>query len=472
MGKVLIKCIQTPMQKYFYDRSLDSVVMVNDEEYQILKTVEKTKLVPDGVLRRFVKSGLLRETAIEEIEHPETENLHLLAEHYMGNLILQVTQQCNLRCKYCAYSGNYYNRSHTSNRMDFETAKKAIDFYLKRSEKADQLALSFYGGEPLLEFELIKKCVSYILQRKGDKKILFTMTTNGTLMTEDVIEFLVKYEFNLMISLDGDKKSHDINRRFKTGKGSFDIILENLSRLKAYNEEYYSKVLFNCVISSSSDLENIYRFYSEEELFEAGTVNFNYVNPVGLKDETLSRITQKNFRVHRLAYIKVILSVLEKRKWDAQSRLLRRELQDIELLYEQLHSHVAEGKKTHHGGPCIPAVRRLFVDTKGEFFPCERVSEEDSEMCIGSLDSGFDFDKMSFLLNHGKMIKEKCLGCWNLRMCAYCLAQIPKDNQILTENMLLQQCENSKESTLLLLYKLCILVEFGYKGNENLQVLK
>ena len=79
MGKVLIKCIQTPMQKYFYDRSLDSVVMVNDEEYQILKTVEKTKLVPDGVLRRFVKSGLLRETAIEEIEHPETENLHLLA---------------------------------------------------------------------------------------------------------------------------------------------------------------------------------------------------------------------------------------------------------------------------------------------------------------------------------------------------------------------------------------------------------
>ena len=65
------------------------------------------------------------------------------------------------------------------------------------------------GGEPLLEFELIKKCVSYILQRKGDKKIRFTMTTNGTLMTEDVIEFLVKYEFNLMISLDGDKKSHD-----------------------------------------------------------------------------------------------------------------------------------------------------------------------------------------------------------------------------------------------------------------------
>ena len=59
MGKVLIKCIQTPMQKYFYDRSLDSVVMVNDEEYQILKTVEKTKLVPDGVLRRFCEKRII-----------------------------------------------------------------------------------------------------------------------------------------------------------------------------------------------------------------------------------------------------------------------------------------------------------------------------------------------------------------------------------------------------------------------------
>ena len=87
-------------------------------------------------------------------------------------------------------------------------------------------------------------------------------------------------------------------------------------------------------------------------------------------------------------------------------------------------------------------------------------------MCIGSLDSGFDFDKMSFLLNHGKMIKEKCLGCWNLRMCAYCLAQIPKDNQILTENMLLQQCENSKEVHFYCYINCVYLLSLDNKGNE------
>ncbi len=103
MGKVLIKCIQTPMQKYFYDRSLDSVVMVNDEEYQILKTEEKTKLVPDGVLRRFVKSGLLRETAIEEIEHHRMKKLNKNMKKNRNTIeSFGCVCGCGCPCSYCA----------------------------------------------------------------------------------------------------------------------------------------------------------------------------------------------------------------------------------------------------------------------------------------------------------------------------------------------------------------------------------
>lgn len=473
MGKILIKCFKTPKNNYFYDRFLDSVVMVNEEEYELLKWVEKTGELPvDDSLKRFSDDGLLQETVIEEIEHPETQNLKLLTEHYMGNLILQVTQQCNMRCKYCAYSGNYFNRTHASNRMNFKTAKKAIDFYIERSDKADKLVLSFYGGEPLLEFELIKQCVAYIIENKGDKQVIFTMTTNGTLLTEEVIRFLVEHKFTLMISLDGDKESHDINRQFKTGGGSFDTILKKLRKLKEYDELYYKEVMFNCVISYTTNFERIYKFYTESDLFEPKAVNFNYVSSVGLKDARLSEITQRNVRIERLAYIKMILAVLGKRKWDAQSIMLRRQLQNIELLYVQLHRHTMESKKTHHGGPCIPAVRRLFVETNGDFFPCERVSEQDEQMCIGSLNKGFNYSKMDFLLNHGKMIQERCISCWNLRTCVFCLAEISKENHRLTEEMLFHECDKSKRRTLSLLYKLCILVEFGYRGNENLQVLK
>lgn len=473
MGKIIIKCFKTPMRNYFYDRFRDSVVMVNDEEYDALQKVEVTGVLPtSGLLKRFVDNGFLQETTIEDIEHPETSNLKMLTEHYMGNLILQVTQQCNMRCKYCAYSGNYFNRTHAADRMSFEIARESIDFYLERSDKSDKLILSFYGGEPLLEFKLIKKCVAYILEHKGDKEVGFTMTTNGTLLTEEVIRFIVKHKFTLMISLDGDKESHDINRRLKTGGGSFDLILKNLRKLKEYDEEYYKEVMYNCVISYTTDFERIYKFYAESDLFIPETINFNYVKSVGLKDTSISEITQKNKRIERLAYLKMILAVLEKREWDSQSLMLRRQMQNIELLYEQLHRHAVESKTTHHGGPCIPAVRRLFVETNGTFFPCERVSEEDEQMSIGSLDSGLNYDKMDFLLNHGKMIKEKCLSCWNLRACVFCLAEISKENQNLTEDMLLRQCESSRNRSLLLFYKLCILTELGYRGNENLRVLK
>ena len=474
MEKVIIKCFKTPVAKCFYDRHLDTVVAVNDEEYETLKEIEKTgKVLENNGLNRFVKNGLLSPTIIKEIEHPDTAILQLLSEDYIWNLILQVTQQCNLRCKYCAYSGNYFNREHSVKRMSFDIAKRAIDFYLERSKKANELCLSFYGGAPLLEFELIKKCVRYIMDKRGEKVVRFPITTNGTLLTDEVIRFLVQYDVDLMISLDGDKESHDANRLFKTGKGSFDVILSNLRKLKEYNPIYYAeKVSFNCVISSTSNMENIYKFYSEHDLFDPRRVSFNYVNTTNIKDESISHITDKNFKINTLEHLKMTLSLLGKRKWDDLGRSLRANIADVELLYEQLHRHTSETEKLHHGGPCIPGVRRLFVETDGTFFPCERVSEEDKEMSIGSLDTGFDYSKMDFFLNHGKMLKEECLSCWNLRICSYCLSNITKENQKLTREILLKECENSKRKSLLTLYKMCILVELGYRGDENFNVYR
>ena len=474
MGEVLIKCFETPVRKYFYDRVLDSIVAVNDDEYALLKKVEVSKYVSSNAkLKKFTDNGLLQETIVEEIEHPETQNLGLLSEHYLGNLILQVTQQCNLRCKYCAYSGNYYNRTHSSERMSFDTARKAIDFYLDRSDKMDDLSLSFYGGESLLEFALIKKCVEYITEHKGDRTVRFPMTTNGTLLTQEVIEFLVKYKFSILISLDGNEESHNVNRQFKTGGGTFDVILRNLRALKEYDEEYYKEnVMFNCVISGTTDLKATYDFYANSDLFDAKMINFTYVVATDIKDDTILKITQDNIRVQRLEYIKTALSILEKRQWCNTSRMLRSQLSDVELLYEYLHRHTQEGKTTHHGGPCIPGIRRLFVDTHGKFFPCERVSEEDQEMCIGSLQEGFAYDRMDFYLNHGKLIAQECIHCWNLRECSFCLSGISKKNHNLTAEMLRCNCEKSKRSTLNLFERLCPLVELGYHGNEDLKVIR
>lgn len=474
MGDVIIKCFQTPKQKYFYDRHLNSVVAVTEEEFDALQKIEQTGKISDmDVLKRFTDRGLLKKSVVEKIEHPDSVDLKYFSEHKISDLILQVTQQCNLRCKYCSYSGLYNNRTHSSERMDFALAKKAIDFYIKRSREAEKLCLSFYGGEPLLEYPLIQKCVSYILEIKGEQPIGFVITTNGTLLTKEKFEFFVKNKFSIMVSLDGEKESHDANRKFVSGIGSFNTIMENLNQLRKYDETYYREnVIFNCVISASTDIKKTYAFFSNEERFFDGTVNYNYVNTAGIKEDSITKIQQKNRREQDFEYLKMLLSLIGRRKWDNKARMLRPNADSIELLYAHLHRHEPEWGTMHHNGPCMPGIRRLFVNTKGVFYPCERVSENDSQMSIGSLNEGFDYDKMDFFMNHGKIIKEDCKKCWNLRECLFCLGSVEKQGDSITKEDLRKICVNSRESMKVRLCQVCALAENGYQGNQNLKMFK
>lgn len=474
MGEVIIKCFQTPKKKYFYDRYLNSVVEVNDQEFEALKEVEKTGRLPQtGILRRFIDSGLLQKTIVKKIEHPDTLNMKYFSECRIENLILQVTQQCNLRCKYCTYSGNYKNRMHTSKKMSYEHAKQAIDFYLERSREAESLCLSFYGGEPLLEYELIKQCVSYIKLKKRDLPIRFVMTTNATLLTKEKFDILIKNKFAIMISLDGDKQTHDSNRIFANGMGSFSLIMNNLRNLKSYDKQYFDEYIsFNCVISVTTDTQATYEFFANTEMFHTEVVSLNYVATAGIKDKSLTEINQKNSNATDFEYLKMLLALIGKRGWDTKSKFLRRNADNIEMLYAHLHRHEPEKEIMHHNGPCMPGIRRIFVNTEGLIYPCERVSEADEEMCIGSLEKGFEYEKMDFLLNHGKLIEKNCRKCWNLRECLFCLGSVEKTTNKISAKDILKKCEISRANTEMLLQKVCILAEMGYKGYDNLKIIK
>lgn len=104
--------------------------------------------------------------------------------------------------------------------------------FIERSFESESLHLGFYGGEPLLEIELIKKCVDYIQKNVEGKRITFGITTNGTLLTGEVLQFLYDNDFSITISLDGPKEDHDACRKFANGKGSFDIVVKNISEAK------------------------------------------------------------------------------------------------------------------------------------------------------------------------------------------------------------------------------------------------
>ena len=133
------------------------------------------------------------------------------------SVALHLTQNCNLRCNYC-YSGDKKNQS-----MSLETARKSMDFIGKNSR--GRCIINFFGGEPLLKFDLIKKIVSDNLDN-GDLE--FRLSTNGTLLDKVKLEFIKNHNITFALSIDGNEKQHNFNRRYNDNSGSYLDVIENL----------------------------------------------------------------------------------------------------------------------------------------------------------------------------------------------------------------------------------------------------
>ena len=161
-------------------------------------------------------------------------------------LCLHICHDCNLRCRYCfADEGAYHAKREF---MSLETAKRAIDFLIEQSGSRRILETDFFGGEPLMNFDVVKQTVRYAKEQaaKRGKKFLFTLTTNGLLLKDDVAEFLNREMENVVLSLDGRKAVHDAVRKTAYGKGSFGLVIENLKnfvRIRG-NKSYYVRGTF------------------------------------------------------------------------------------------------------------------------------------------------------------------------------------------------------------------------------------
>lgn len=153
-----------PVGYRLYDREKNKIIAITREEYQALNNILQKKGSEEDqtVLQNFQKRGFCRNSVLRKIEHPATAKLHSVLANGLNQVVLQVTQNCNLRCSYCAYSGSYFNRTHSKKRMSTETAIRAVDFFMSHSSEVSKSTIGFYGGEPLLEFSLIKKVVSYV----------------------------------------------------------------------------------------------------------------------------------------------------------------------------------------------------------------------------------------------------------------------------------------------------------------------
>jgi uncharacterized protein len=463
---IVFTCLQTPRGRYIYDRHTNSVFAVSQSDFLELKNYEEgdASELSLKVIAKYQDLGLLLPSVVKKIEHSASDILVHCAHNRISSVTLQLTQQCNLRCSYCSYSGNYHNtRVHSSERMSFEIARKAIDMMLANSRECGSLHLGFYGGEPLLEFDLLKKCVEYITSHVNGKKLTFGISTNGTLLNNEIVTFFREHNFTLSISLDGSKEEHDVNRKFANGQGSFNMIFDNISSIKQWYPDYMDNVHILTTINPKMDLGCVLEYFKTDEIFSDTYIIMGTVNTMGLISEY--SIEEKYTLTRRYEFFKFLMMLTGKLDKKYVSSLFMRELGNYKSISQDLHRHIPLSEKTHHGGPCMPGIQRLFVSADGKLFPCEKVSETSEYCCIGHVNTGFDTQKMQCILNIGHVTEKECKSCWNLRRCSICVAQIDNDNQhkneAIDKESKLRTCALEKNRSYSTLYDMCVLHEVG-----------
>lgn len=468
-SKPLIKLFKTNNNNYIYDVNKNTVLNITNNQYSFLENCmkdDKNDYIESEEISKLYKEGFLSTNKAKEIVHPADELLEFYLDNSVKMLTLQITQQCNFRCEYCVYSGSYLNRGHSNKKMSFETAKKGIDFLINHSKNHDEINIGFYGGEPLLEFNFIKQCVEYAEEKADGKEIRFSMTTNGSLLTEKVVEFLYKHNLELTISLDGPKKIHDDHRKLASNNcGSFDKVISNIKNIEKKYPEYINNIIFNAVIDVQNDFSCIDKFFLDYETVKdialiSSLISDNYKKTDIDKNEDY--YVKQEYELFRIFY-----NLLKKKSIKNCSKIVIEDYNEILKLSKKLIPQKRLPDKTHPSGPCIPGTQRLFMDVDGFFYPCEKVSESSEIMQIGHVDRGFDTEKVRYILNIGKVNDESCKKCWAIRFCGICAALI--DN---TENKFskIKKEEFCKKTKLVLEERFknyCVLKEFGHNFEEN-----
>lgn len=344
----------------------------------------------------------VRLNALEELDIKSN------VEKNAKTLVLEITEQCNLRCDYCVFDEKTsVERNHSENPMTLEVAIDAINKFYKRTNKEEGYIV-FYGGEPLLEFNKIKEIVAYV-NKLTNYKFKFSFTTNGTALLESKFQFLIENDFLITVSLDGDKETHDKNRKTISGKGTFDTIIKNLEKLKKFNSHYFeTRILINSVIGDATKIDVINEFFSGNLInrdslrFSSAMQDSNHID-----DVIESRISLESVK-----------KLLENKKY-VENHYVDTFLKKIE--FRKLDSEARSGKKI-----CIPFSNRTYVRTNGKIQFCERIEKfgiinDDVELQVKSDEIYNDFIKQK---------QDACSKCFAYNFCELCPASFIKESRL------------------------------------------
>ena len=459
-----IHLFRTSQSYYLYDVNMDQILNIPETFYSEMKG-HITSGLPIAESKRYMEKlqsfGYLKPNRVRIVKHPATDLLPYLVKRKLSQMVLQITQRCNLRCEYCIYSGAYSTRTHSQKDMEWPLAKKAMEYLITHSVDNESITLSFYGGEPLLRFDLIQKCVRYMSENVKGKLVSYNFTTNGTIMTPEIADFCVKHNFGIMFSLDGPKELHDQHRKFAhSPNGSFDLLRRTVKLFEDKYPEYAKSFQFNTVIDVERPYKPVSDFINHDPEFGKYSSLINTIDDVYTSRK---RSSAESFsQLSEYEYFEYLLTRAGRHQPNFGSKLAAQRYRDIPekiLRHRDKSGFVPE--RYHHGGPCVPGVRKAFVTVQGEIYPWERVSETSSLTKLGDVYSGIDIDKAERVLNIERLTHETCSNCWAYRYCNLCIKAVDGISCFDTES-LKARCKNVRNNIESVFKDYCVLKELGF----------
>lgn len=450
MGKKpYIKKFKVNNNYYIYDVNTNNFFAVEPLVYELIDNAPGARDAGDRAEAAKEKIEAYKDQGYFSSHRPKVSLLQQYADNnfiaYLKDfhqdrvvgLALVVTENCNLRCRYCAYSGNYaFRRSHGAKTMSAATMKQAVDFYFAHSSGIpdEKKFISFYGGEPMLNLDLVKECVSYVKEKLKEKlkekhktdNISYGITINGTLLNREAMQFLVENRFRVQFSIDGPRHVHDRNRQSINGEGSFSKVMEAMKSFKkSYPEYYRDNVSINAVLTAPLEVEALNEFFADPEISTLG-VRFTRVSE-GFTDGS---------GVHGKAKIKAyekqkqaVLDSFNNKVTRGEERNL---VEGMMFISRYLYIHRRD-MFTLPGtvpalGPCVPGGRSVMVNVDGSLNFCTQV---DDVISLGNADRGYDYDVIEKLFNDmDRALSKQCYGCWAIRLCSKCVKDVTVDGKV------------------------------------------
>lgn len=331
-------------------------------------------------------------------------------------IVIEVTEKCNFQCRYCYY-GEMYNtvstHSERNHDMPEEDCIDCLKFLLSKKNllHSNKLELSFYGGEPLMNFSLIREIISLCKREFPEIVFQFSMTTNGSLLNRH-IDYLKENDFRILVSLDGDEEA-DRHRVYKNNRCSFSRVNENLKLIsKKYPEYFANKIGIISVLHKDSDIVSICDFFSQykktpvlTEVSQEGVIpGREKVLPYnGVSDHEMTELYEKHKDVYDL--------VEEASKLNSSLEITDK----ISLLSQNPYLR-----------GCFLFAKKIFLTVDGMFYPCEKVNRR---FPFGTFLNGkiqFDLKKINeYYDQFNRIISRECSGCSLHYICKKCFFEEP-----------------------------------------------